>query len=81
MDPDSNLREQREVRSRLLAAFDAADPDTGEWRPDLDDVYRLTELCEGLDVWLARGGAVPRAWQSDDTVTPRLWPHAVRPGG
>ena len=73
MDPDSNLREQREVRSRLLAAFDAADPDTGEWHPDLDDVYRLTELCEGLDGWLSRGGAVPRVWRSDDLDSPEGW--------
>ncbi len=63
MDPDTNLREQREVTGRLLAAFDAADPDTGEWTPDLDDVYRLAELSEALDGWLSRGGAAPRAWQ------------------
>lgn len=73
MDPDSSLREQREVRSRLLAAFDAADSDTGEWHPDPGDVYRLTELCEGLDGWLSRGGVVPRAWRSDDRDIPSGW--------
>ena len=41
--------------------------------PDLDDVYRLTELCEGLDGWLSRGGAVPRVWRSDDLDSPEGW--------
>jgi hypothetical protein len=73
MDPDSNLRDQRAVRARLLAAFDAADPETGEWHPDLDDVYQLAELSEALDNWLSRDGAVPGAWQSDDPNGPHGW--------
>ncbi len=71
MDPDGNLREQREVTRRLLAAFDAADPDTGEWTPDPDDVYRLAELSQALDGRLSRGGTPPRAWQNG---VPDLWP-------
>ncbi len=73
MDPDGNLTEQREIVGRLLAAFDGADPDTGEWQPDPDDVYRLTELSEGLDGWLSRGGALPRAWQHEDADSARSW--------
>jgi hypothetical protein len=73
MDPDGNLSEQREIVGRLLAAFDGADPDTGEWQPDADDVYRLTELSEGLDGWLSRGGALPRAWQHEDPDSAKSW--------
>jgi hypothetical protein len=62
MDPDANLREQRQVAARILAALDAADPDTGEWRPDPDDAHRLAELSEALDSWLRRGGAPPSEW-------------------
>jgi hypothetical protein len=73
MDPDTNLREQREVTRRLLAAFDAADPDTGEWHPDLDDVYRLAELTEALDGWLSRDGSLPHDWQSDADQRSNWW--------
>ena len=73
MDPDANLREQREVTRRLLAAFDAAHPDSGEWHPDLDDVYRLAELAEALDSWLSRAGAPPRDWQSDGDQQGNWW--------
>ena len=66
MDPECNLREQRAVRARLLAAFDAADPDTGEWHPDLDDVHRLAELSEGLDGWLTQEGLPRRACPEED---------------
>jgi len=73
MDPDSNLREQREIRQRLLKAFDAADPDTGEWHPDLDDVYKLDELSKALDGWLSRDGALPRDWESDGVQQSNWW--------
>jgi hypothetical protein len=73
MDPDANLQEQREVTRRLLAAFDAADPDSGEWQPDLDDVYRLAELTEALDGWLSREGALPSDWQSGADQQGNWW--------
>jgi hypothetical protein len=73
MDTDANLREEREILRRLLAAFDSADPDTGEWHPDPDDVYRLVELSDALDGCLSRGGALPRAWQRDDPDTASCW--------
>lgn len=73
MDPDSNLRDQREIRQRLLKAFDAADPDTGEWHPDLDDVYQLAELSEALDGWLSRDGALPREWQTGCDQPSNWW--------
>jgi hypothetical protein len=63
MDPDACLREQQSIAARLLAEFDAADPETGDWQPDRDDVYRLAELSEGLHDWMSTGGAPPRAWQ------------------
>lgn len=76
MDPDANLREQRRLTRRLLTAFDAADSDTGEWRPDPDDIYRLAALADAMDTWLTRGGASPGAWRggfrSPDHPEPRL---------
>lgn len=77
MDPDGNLNEQREIVGRLLAAFVGGDLETGEWHPDPDDVYRLTELSEALDGWLSRGGALPRAWQHD-LDSPTNWAPAGR---
>ena len=54
MDPNANLREQRELAKRLL------DHD----REDDDDVWRLCELIEALDEWLSKGGYLPQDWQS-----------------
>jgi hypothetical protein len=62
MDPDANLREQREIVERMQTAFDAADPDTGRWVPDPDDAHRLAELSAAMDTWLCRGGTLPADW-------------------
>lgn len=65
MDPDASLAEQRTLRKKFIAAFDACDPDTGDWTTPIDpiDAYRLAELQEALDEWIARGGRLPAAWQ------------------
>lgn len=57
MDPDENLREQRDLRASIQASEDA------EETPDFDDVWRLAELCTALDEWLSTGGFLPRAWK------------------
>lgn len=58
MDPDANLREQRELAARLLAT--PADA----WTDDrLADALRLAELVEGLDGWLTASGALPDDWR------------------
>ncbi len=78
MDPNSNLREQRGVVRRLLAAFD--DP---ERRPQRSDALRLAQLAETLDAWLTHGGALPQEWRrgnrnSDPDIPVR---QATRAGG
>lgn len=57
MDPDANLKEQRE-----LAALIQSQLDEGE-TPDEDDVLRLSELVIALDEWISNGGFVPAAWR------------------
>jgi hypothetical protein len=68
MDPDANLIEQRELAARILAAADAADLETGDWRPDPEDAHRLAELSAALDLWLRRGGALPSDWLRERTA-------------
>lgn len=57
MDPDANLAEQR----RLIQSM-RYDMDTGR-TPDEIDVDRFINLVEALDAWIARGGALPKAWK------------------
>lgn len=52
MDPDANLKEQRD----LIAAFRRGVlPASG--------VLCLTELVDALDRWLSGGGFLPEAWR------------------
>lgn len=53
MDPDANLREQRDLlrsyrRKNRLTALEAG---------------RLVELVDALDGWISNGGFLPEAWQ------------------
>jgi hypothetical protein len=57
MDPNANLREQREIIERV---FDPADDDKDL---DLDDLERLAELAKAMDEWLRNGGFLPDAWK------------------
>lgn len=57
MDPNANISEQRRIAARVKATRDAG----GE--VDGDDADRLAELVDALDIWLARGGFLPDAWQ------------------
>jgi hypothetical protein len=54
MDPDANLKEQRELAKCILARFG-----------DSADAERLAELVEALDGWIRLGGGVPHAWKRD----------------
>ncbi len=53
MDPDANLKEQRDLlrkfrkRNRLTAG----------------EAARLAELVDSLDEWISRGGFLPEAWR------------------
>jgi len=48
MDPNANLQEQEEILNRY-----------GAPGQQMDDRYRLRELREALQVWIARGGFEP----------------------
>jgi hypothetical protein len=49
MDPDENLKEQREIVDRIL--------DGNE-----ENYVKLAELVEALDKWISKGGFLPKAW-------------------
>jgi ribosomal protein L7/L12 len=70
MDPNENLREQREIAKRLL------DEDL---EGDVDSIMtlsiRLAELVQSLDGWISHQGALPRDWL--DEVPIALEAHAT----
>ena len=51
MDPDAALAAMRAILAR-----------SADRQVKLEDAVELLELFEALDVWLVRGGALPRAW-------------------
>jgi len=53
MDPNANLKEQREIITRLRDC---------DLLPDPHDTFRLVELCLALDQWISRGGFLPTEW-------------------
>jgi hypothetical protein len=55
MDPNANLREQRQLQEVLQTT------ESSEER--LDALERIAELAEALDGWLNRRGFLPRAWE------------------
>ena len=57
MDPNANLREQRERARQIIAMLDADDP------IDPNDAGRLADLVEALDDWITSGGFLPDRWQ------------------
>lgn len=59
MDPDANLREQRELSARILGSIIMGSYTQDELERDAE---RLAELVESNDEWLARGGCLPKAW-------------------
>lgn len=72
MDPDANLREQREIVARINARNDRKTDDgylqANDTADQLDDGERLAELVDALDGWLTAGGAKPALW------TGHAWP-------
>jgi hypothetical protein len=64
MDPQANIREQRELAQQIIDRTDAADKDdrpfTGkEQTAHMEDADRLAELVLALDEWRRRGGYDP----------------------
>lgn len=63
MDPNAALERIREITRGYN------DPDSEDFNavPGVDDLVdyaqQLTELVDGLDEWLTKGGFVPEAWE------------------
>lgn len=57
MDPDANLKAQRELVSLLLGDV-ITDDDSA-----IHTAVSLAELVRALDEWLVNGGAVPKEWK------------------
>lgn len=64
MDPNANLREQREIVAEVIRMWDSADPHTDYERELAQAADRLAELVQSLDEWLTNGGFLPIEWQS-----------------
>lgn len=72
MDPDANLKEQREIATRMLRRIDREILTLDERDGHETDSERLAELAQALDEWLTKGGFLPAAWQrASPVVTPR----------
>jgi hypothetical protein len=67
MDPNANLREQRELAKEILHIQDncsAFGEFTYNQEQDLiQHAQRLAELVEALDGWIKKGGFLPDNWQ------------------
>lgn len=64
MDPEENLREQRELASRILKECrNAEEPE--ESQSFSYDAERLAELVQALDGWIKGGGFLPKDWQKN----------------
>lgn len=72
MDPDANLREQREVASNIIKTIDECNGD-GTLLEDQSAKLayladRLAQLVISLDEWLAYGGTKPKRWEREEPV-------------
>lgn len=59
MDPNANLAEQLRLAARLWKQANGG-------VLDHDDVARLCDLVVALDGWIAKGGALPDAWNREE---------------
>ena len=53
MDPDAALKEMRALVEEVLNDDD----------PSEDSAERMSELFDGLDGWISKGGFLPQDWQ------------------
>ena len=75
MDPNENLRRQRETLEELRELqWEAEEAEergrsTGAFAErQLDLLTELSQLVEDLDEWLSKGGFLPGDWQAARTV-------------
>jgi hypothetical protein len=58
MDPNQNLKQQRELAAQIIRLRDKDAP-----HDQIADVAdELAELVQALDGWLSRGGFLPSEW-------------------
>lgn len=57
MDPKANIKEQRELAAKIIAAWDALTDDDDS--VIARDALRLAELVQALDEWRRKGGFDP----------------------
>lgn len=64
MDPDANLAEQRELSKEILDMVDVEGFENNDAMKDsvVERAIRLSELCEALDQWIEKAGALPKDW-------------------
>lgn len=74
MDPNANLREQRELVQSIHALIDGCNEDGTMTRESeeslMHDASRLAELVEALDTWIMRGGFIPDDWKAFERAIP-----------
>lgn len=61
MDPDKTLEEIRALVLKMQEDFNSTAE--GSNGIDQDEAYYLTELIDGLDEWIKKGGFLPKAWK------------------
>lgn len=68
MDPNANLREQREIYRAIIDIQNHADEGgnyTGAQERQLQEhAERLADLVEALDQWMSACGFLPAAWSA-----------------
>jgi hypothetical protein len=64
MDPNENLEQQRKRMALIIELIDKLPEESLGPQVDaiLDAALEWTDLAEGLDQWLSKGGFLPRAW-------------------
>jgi hypothetical protein len=65
MDPDANLREQRELLRDIRRLDACPAPSAVAEAARVDQLERLADLAEAMDDWLSRGGHLPAAWRAE----------------
>lgn len=61
MDPDANLKEQREITERLQHPSNLEDREARVLET-AQLMARFMSLAVALDEWISRGGSLPKAW-------------------
>lgn len=71
MDPEANLRAQRDVAAAVMKLWDSAGDDgsftAAQTAALVHHAYRLAELVQALDGWILGGGFLPAPWKQPDT--------------